>query len=311
MELPPLPRLPQFVAAAGLDTSIHELTSPTLVLGVQDASPLAWNTTGDVLAGVSSNHSIFVFALSGQAFKLTKELGGGHRLTVRGLLFHPREADVLISGGVEGIFVWSLASSRVMQVISHMNAVDLFSGLSGVTTAVGAHESDVECMCWTHDGSTLITGSKDTNIKAWAVAAGASGRQQQQQPTLTLLETITGHKGPVLGVAWSPETDRLASAGRDSSIKIWDVSTLAPDWRAKVRVSLLGLRACLGLSLSDPHIYPALAFVFSAAMMVASFALSTAHAKVTAVTSSRSHGPTVRMRSMSRVPVVPLQPWPF
>jgi len=68
--------------------------------GVQDASPLAWNTTGDVLAGVSSNHSIFVFALSGQAFKLTKELGGGHRLTVRRPAFPPARGGRPESAGV-------------------------------------------------------------------------------------------------------------------------------------------------------------------------------------------------------------------
>jgi len=183
-------------------------------------------------------------------------LAGGHRLTVKSLLFHPHNADILISGGVEGIFVWSLSAGRVSQVVTHANASDYSASVAAVVSGSNAHESDVECMCWTHDGATLITGSKDATVKAWsfgssaaATSGGASAQRQTATPQLlSFLETITGHKGPVLSVVYSPETSRLASAGRDAAIKVWDASTLAPDWRTKVRqlawiVGGLGLRA--------------------------------------------------------------------
>jgi len=66
--------------------------------------------------------------------------------------------------------------------------------------------------------------SKDTNLKVWDTSKPRAWR---------LLETITGHKAPVLTVKFSPATQRIASAGRDASIKIWDASTLAMDWRAR------------------------------------------------------------------------------
>ena len=219
-----------------------EVVSPLQVIGVQDASPLAWAAEGDVLAAVSSNHSIFIFALCGQAFKLTKLLAG-HHATVKTLVFHPHDADMLVSGGVEGIFVWSISTGRVTQVISHLSGGDL-AGYASVVSSVGGHESDIECMCWAHDGTTLITGSKDTNVKAWSVSLAPNS-----QSLLALTETITGHKGPILCVAFCPKTSRLASAGRDSSIKIWDASTLAPDWRPKVTTPLSpNLPVCLGLT---------------------------------------------------------------
>ena len=182
-------------------------------------------------------------------------LAGGHRLTVKSLLFHPHNADIMISGGVEGIFVWSLSAGRVSQVITHANASDFSASIAAVISGSSAHESDVECMCWTHDGATLITGSKDATVKAWsfgnsaaATSGGASAPRQAATPLLlSFLETITGHKGPVLSVVYCPETCRLASAGRDAAIKVWDASTLAPDWRTKVRhmactIGGLGLR---------------------------------------------------------------------
>lgn len=82
MELPVLPRPatalpPRPVVGApssqpATETGLVEVTSPIQVLGVQAASPLAWNSEGDVLAAASSNHSIFLFQLSGQAFKMSK-----------------------------------------------------------------------------------------------------------------------------------------------------------------------------------------------------------------------------------------------
>lgn len=132
--------------------------------------------------------------------------------------------------------MWSVSLGRVTLALSHFAVGDLGPSLSGVVSAAGAHESDVECLCWTHDGATLVSGSKDNNVKAWAfTAAGPAAKAPAAPPQLSLLETITGHKGPILGLAYCPSTERLASAGRDASIKLWDASTLAPAWRAKVR----------------------------------------------------------------------------
>eukprot|EP01133_Synstelium_polycarpum_P007208 gene7208-8372_t len=85
-----------------------------------------------------------------------------------------------------------------------------------------AHESKVECLHWLFDGVTLVSGSKDSNIKAWDALNG-----------FKLLETLNGHKAPVLCFSYSPLTKQLASAGRDSSIKLWDASTLDLSHRAK------------------------------------------------------------------------------
>jgi len=145
-------------------------------------------------------------------------------------LWMPGNSDVLLSCGVEGLFVWDLAQRKsIFDCTAESNENAHGEG--------GASASDVESMEFAYGSSILLTGGKDGNINVWNTTNG-----------YTWLETITGHKAAILCLSWNAEAQRVASTGRDGSIKIWDTRTLNEEGlekRADDKSIVVGLLANL------------------------------------------------------------------
>jgi hypothetical protein len=86
------------------------------------------------------------------------------------------------------------------------------------------------CVAFSHDGKQLAStgwdrGLKRGEIKLWDAATGK------------LLRTLHGHTAGITTIAFSPDDARLASAswdrtalaGKDATLKIWDLARTAPD----------------------------------------------------------------------------------
>ena len=119
------------------------------------------------------------------------------------------------------------------------------------TTAAGER---IESLALSADERRLVTGHADGSVRLWdpwssgpplrvvqcgnavravafspdsrflAVADGAEIRiwdVEQEPPAPEPLQTLAGHRGPVLSLAFSPDGRRLASGSRDHSTRIW------------------------------------------------------------------------------------------
>ena len=78
------------------------------------------------------------------------------------------------------------------------------------------HTKSVECLAWTPDGRTLISGSLDHTIRAWNTS------------TWQQLAVLTGHTNLVEGIAISPNGRILASASWDKTAQLWNLENGQP-----------------------------------------------------------------------------------
>jgi WD40 repeat protein len=76
------------------------------------------------------------------------------------------------------------------------------------------HDSFVNSLCLSEDGSRLYSGSGDDTIKLWDTS------------TDTCIATLQGHTNAVRSLCLSFKTNRLISASYDKTIRVWDTTNL-------------------------------------------------------------------------------------
>lgn len=86
-------------------------------------------------------------------------------------------------------------------------------GSEAPVAMVGA-ESWVNCLAFSNDGQTLISGGCDGRLIWWPAAAEKPEPQRK----------VDAHRGWVRFVSTSPDGQFLASSGNDRSVKIWNVN---------------------------------------------------------------------------------------
>lgn len=73
-----------------------------------------------------------------------------------------------------------------------------------------AHQSSVNCICISPDGSLIISGGRDAHLNIWSAE------------DFSLQKSIPAHNYAIYSVVYSPEGKFLTSCSRDKTIKLWD-----------------------------------------------------------------------------------------
>jgi len=79
-----------------------------------------------------------------------------------------------------------------------------------LVTTLGGHQSFVNSVEFSSDGSLIVTASKDKTAKVWDVQG-------------KLLATLSGHQDALQMAAFSPDGALIVTASDDKTAKVWDV----------------------------------------------------------------------------------------
>ncbi|KAJ1561172.1 THO complex subunit 3, partial [Nowakowskiella sp. JEL0078] len=81
------------------------------------------------------------------------------------------------------------------------------------------HKGKVQSVGWNCDGRRIASGSGDQTARVWSLSQTSSSLTANRDST-----ELRGHQGEVVVLCWDPlNTDRLATASVDKTVRLWDV----------------------------------------------------------------------------------------
>ncbi|MCA9069153.1 MAG: WD40 repeat domain-containing protein, partial [Planctomycetaceae bacterium] len=208
------------------------------ILQVQGHDAGAWGAVvhpdGQSFATSGSDRTIKLWNVeSGKVSKTLK----GHTGSVYSVAYSP-DGKRLVSSGLDFLVrLWDPETGKLIRTFKHdfhagrvtfspdgkriaasngndVKIWDLESGENVLT--LRGHRSTVVGIDYRNDGRLIVTSSSgnDKTVKLWNASNGK------------LLQTMRGHRDVVRDVAFHPDGNQVGSASYDSTLKLWDVSSV-------------------------------------------------------------------------------------
>jgi len=207
-----------------------------------DVSSVKCSPRGDQVASCSGDGSIRLWdAETGDCRRIL----AGHTSSVRSIAYSPR--GDLVSGSDDcTVRIWDVETGARRQIFrGHTDYVlvvayspqgdqvasggrdrsvklwDVGTGESRHTLT--GHTSFVSSILYSPKGNQIASGSQDSTIRLWDIESGTCLHILSAH--LRYGSTRSDYHEPIASIVYSPQGDLLASASKDSTVRLWDVET--------------------------------------------------------------------------------------
>lgn len=217
---------------------LYELPHFTLIqqlsMGQNAVNSVSINSSGEWLAfGSSKLGQLIVYEWQSESYILKQQ---GHFDTLNALCYSPDGSKVVTASDEGKIKIWDVASGFCLATFDEhaaaVNAVQfakkgqvLFSASADGTvkawdliryrnfrTFTATERIQFNSLAVDPSGEVVCGGSVDSfDIFVWSVQTGQ------------LLDTLSGHEGPISCLSFSDENSMLASASWDKTIRVWSI----------------------------------------------------------------------------------------
>ncbi|CAG9865072.1 unnamed protein product [Phyllotreta striolata] len=158
---------------------------------------VSWSPTDDhYLATAATNGHVSVWNLTKMGKAMQEQDYQDHKRTVNKVNFHASEPNKLISGSQDGTLRYFDIRLKSAVAIFYSNT-----------------ESVRDVQFSPHNSYTFAAVSDNGGVQLWDIRKSEKCLQQ-----------FTAHSGPVFACDWHPEVTWLATASRDRTIKVWDLT---------------------------------------------------------------------------------------
>jgi WD40 repeat protein len=165
-------------------------------------SAVAIGPDGKTIATVGIDQSVKLWSPNGTLLHSFK----GHQGEIRKVAFSPDGNMIASSSSDRTVKLWRIDGTQIATFRGHA------AGTWGVA--------------FSPDGSTLVSSSGDKTVKLWRLAEVLNKKREldsrsQVKREDSLFKTLQGHNSVVIGVAFSPNGELIASVSEDRMAKLW------------------------------------------------------------------------------------------